>query len=63
MPQTKVSKSVQDKTIKDIRKDLQLAAQNFLQESHKDTEDSSEELHSLYKLSVLSQELIRWIVM
>lgn len=63
MPQNRVSKSVQDSTVKEIRRDLQLAAQDFLQESYKDVEDSSKELHALYKLNVLSQELIKWIVM
>jgi len=63
MPQTKVSKYVQDKTVKDIRKDWQEAMKDFTELSSDEYNNSFDELHALYRVQVLSQELIKWIVM
>ncbi len=63
MSQTRVSKSVQYNTVKDIRKDLQEAMKDFSELSSDEYNNSLDELHALYRVNVLSQELIRWLVM
>ncbi len=56
MSQTHVDPKVQDKTTKEIRRDLQLAMKECL-------EDNSNTLEKIWKVQLLSAELIKWIML